>query len=108
MKSRELLLSHLLSRVVHDADGRRVGRIEELIATMQLHEHGNDYAVTEFHVGAFGLFEAMAGGRFARHFLQRFGRFAGYRLFRIPWDWMDLTDPEHPRMTRRRAELESR
>jgi hypothetical protein len=50
----------------------------------------------------------MAGGRFAQHFLKRFGRIAGYRLFRIPWDWMDLTDPEHPRMSRRRDELESR
>ena len=108
MKSRELLLSHLVGRIVHDVDGRRMGRIEELIATMQLHEHGNDYVVTEFHIGAFGWCEAVAGGSFTRHLLKRFGRITGYRLLRIPWEWMDLTDSEHPRMSRRAAELESR
>lgn len=104
---RDVLISHLVGRVVHDADGRKVGRIEEMLATIELQDGYNDYVVTEFHVGAYGLLEALTGGRFAQKLLQRVGRVSGYRLFRIPWDWMDLTDADHPRLNRTRAELEA-
>jgi sporulation protein YlmC with PRC-barrel domain len=106
--SRDLLLSQLIGRVVRDADGHKVGRIEELLATIELHEHGNDYVIAEFHVGAYGLLEALTGGVFAQKFVQRIGSVIGYRRFRIPWDWMDLSDPVHPRLSHTRAELEAR
>jgi sporulation protein YlmC with PRC-barrel domain len=106
--TRELLVSHLVGRVVRDADGRKVGRIEELLARIELHEHGNDYVVAEFHVGAYGLLEALTGGVFAQKLVQRFGGLVGYRRFRIPWEWMDLSDPVHPRLNHARADLESR
>ena len=102
---RELRISPRIGRVVRDAEGRKVGRIEELLATIELRDHGNDYVVAEFHVGAYGLLEALTGGVFAQRFLQRMGAVVGYRQFRIPWQWMDLTDPDHPRLTRTRAEL---
>lgn len=103
--SRELRVSNLVGRVVRDSEGRRVGRIEEMLATIELHDHGNDYVVTEFHVGAYGLLEALTGSVFAQRLLQRMGSIAGYRQFRIPWQWMDLTDPDDPRLNRTRAEL---
>ena len=106
--SRELLLSHLIGRQVRDADGLKVGRIEELLARIELHEHGNDYVVVEFHVGAYGLMEALTGGVFAQKLVQRIGSVVGYRRFRIPWEWMDLSDPLHPRLNHTRAELEAR
>ena len=106
--SRELLLSNLIGRQVRDADGLKVGRIEELLARIELHEHGNDYVVVEFHVGAYGLLEALTGGVFAQKLVQRMGSVVGYRRFRIPWEWMDLSDPLHPRLNHTRAELEAR
>jgi len=32
-------------------------------------------------------------------------RATGYSRYEIPWDWMDLSDPEHPRALRRAEEL---
>jgi sporulation protein YlmC with PRC-barrel domain len=103
-----LLVSHLIGRVVRDSDGHKVGRVEELLARIELHEHGNDYVVAEFHVGAYGLLEALTGGVFAQKLVQRIGSVVGYRRFRIPWEWMDLSDPVHPRLKRTRADLEAR
>lgn len=105
MSGREVLLHDLVGRVVRDADGEKVGRIEELDAEIELHAHGNDYVVTAFHVGAYGALERLAGAQFARAVLQRLGRLAGYEHHCVPWQEMDLRDPEHPRLTRRKAEL---
>lgn len=98
MSGREILLHHLIGRTVHDADGCAIGRIQELCAEIELHEHGNEYVVREFHVGAFGVFEALMGSQFARRIAEvlRLGRSARYT---IPWDLMNLDDPEHPRVT---------
>jgi sporulation protein YlmC with PRC-barrel domain len=106
--SRDLYLSHLIGRVVRDADGHKIGRIEELLATIELHDHGNDYVVAEFHVGAYALLEAFTGGVFAQTLLQRIRPIVRYRRYRVPWEWMNLTDPEHPQVNRTRAELEAR
>jgi len=95
--SRELPLHRLLGRTVRDPRGRKVGRVEELRAEIQLNEEGNDYVVTEFHVGSFGAIESLAGPYFARLLLRRLGRFAPYTNHRIPWDRIDLSDPRNPK-----------
>jgi len=95
--SREVALHHLLGRTVLDPNGRKVGRVEELRAEIQLHERGNDYVVTEFHVGSFGAVESLAGPYFARMLLHRLGRLVSYRRHEIPWNRIDLRDPSHPR-----------
>jgi hypothetical protein len=95
--SREVALHHLLGRTVRDPNGRKVGRIEELRAEIELHEQGNDYVVTEFHVGSFGAAESLGGAHFARQLLHRLGRLAPYDSHLIPWDRLDLTDPRNPR-----------
>ena len=105
MSRHEVELPELLGRVVHDAAGERVGRIEEMRAEIVVHERGNDYVVVEYHVGAYGWLEHLAGGAFARSVLRTAGRVVAYRSYRVPWDWMDLSDPAHPRLTRRRSEL---
>lgn len=106
--SREVALHHLLGRTVRDPNGREVGRVEELRAEIELHERGNDYVVTEFHVGSFGAVETLAGPYFARLLLQRLGRFAPYSGHRIPWDRIDLTDPRNPRSLDTLEELKAR
>lgn len=105
--TREIALHHVLGRTVRDPNGRKVGRVEELRAAIELHEHGNDYVVTEFHVGSFGAVETLAGAHFARLLLRRLGRFAPYDAHCIPWDRMDLSDPKHPRALDTLEELEA-
>jgi hypothetical protein len=107
MNSREILLHDLVGRVVRDPDGRAIGRIQELHAEIELHAHGNDYVVREFHVGAFGAFEALAGTRFTRKVMRVLGRFSGYLSYSIPWELMDLSDPEHPRARQKKSDLQS-
>jgi hypothetical protein len=101
-------LSHLIGRRVRDASGRSIGRIEELRAEIELHDGGNDYVVVEFHVGAYGALEVLAGSTLARHLVRRLPQLARYTRYSIPWEWMDLTKPDRPRVTRRREELGGR
>lgn len=98
MSAREIRLSDLVGRVVRGADGRRVGRIEELRAEIALDAEGNEYDVVEIHVGAYGALEALAGARFLRAALRRLGRAVGYESRSISWDRLDLSDPKHPRL----------
>jgi hypothetical protein len=103
--SREIRVSDIIGRKVVDADGRSIGRLEEMRAEIELREHGNDYRVLEFHVGAYGALEALAGASFARHLLRRLGPLLGYRHHRVPWTLMDLSDPTRPRLACRAGEL---
>jgi sporulation protein YlmC with PRC-barrel domain len=105
MSVREVLLSDLVGRTVLDVDGHKIGRIQELHAEIELRDHGNEYVVREFHVGVFGAFEALAGIRFTRKAMRVFGRFSGYKSYSIPWQLMDLSDPEHPRARKKKSEL---
>jgi sporulation protein YlmC with PRC-barrel domain len=105
MSARTIPLSDLLGRPVHDADGRKIGRIEELNAEILLERGENDYVVTSFSVGRFAPFDVIATGNFVQQLVRRLTRAIGYRRYEIPWDWMDLRDPAHPRTLRREAEL---
>ena len=105
MSARTVALSDLLGRAVRDADGRKIGRIEELNAEISL-EHGrSDYVVTHFSVGRFKPLDMIATGNFVQQLVRRVTRATGYRRYEIPWDWMDLRDPAHPRALRPEAEL---
>jgi hypothetical protein len=105
MSGREIRISDVIGRVVRDVDGRSIGRLEEMHAEIELHDRGNDYVVVEFHVGAYGALEALAGARFARHVLRLIGPLVGYRHHRVPWARMDLSDASRPRITCRATEL---
>jgi sporulation protein YlmC with PRC-barrel domain len=105
MSARTVQLSDLLGRAVRDADGRRIGRIEELNAEITLERGHSDYVVTSFTVGRFEPFDVIATGNFVQQLVRRIARVTGYRRYEIPWDWMDLSDPAHPRALRPEAEL---
>jgi hypothetical protein len=89
-KASELRVEQLLGRKVRDDTGRVVGRLEEFRAT----RNGDAWEVTEFDLGRAALLERLA----VRHFswLLSSHRPAGYRA---RWDQLDLTDPDHPRLT---------
>ena len=105
MSARTIALDQLVGRVVRDADGRRIGRIEELEAELVLESHGNDYVVTRFGVGRFGILDTIASGRIVQQLVRRLVRATSYVRYEIPWEWMDLSDVAHPRVTRREREL---
>lgn len=106
--SREVAMHHILGRTVRDPNGRKVGRIEELRARIELEDQRSDYVVAEFHVGSFGAIEGLAGARFARLLLHRLGRFAPYSRHSIPWDRIDLSDLRNPRTLDTMEELKAK
>jgi hypothetical protein len=105
MSARTVSLHDLVGRVVHDADGRRIGRIEELKAESALERGRNDYVVTRVGVGRWGPFDAIAGGRIVQQLVRRITRATNYVHYEIPWDSMDFADLEHPRVTCAEREL---
>jgi sporulation protein YlmC with PRC-barrel domain len=105
VSTRTVSLDELVGRVVRDADGKRIGRIEELKAEIVLERGGNEYVVTRFGVGHWGPFDAIASGHFVQQLVRRITRATHYVHYDVPWEWMDLTDVEHPKVTRAEAEL---
>lgn len=99
-RTSEVRLEHLVGRMVHDPAGRRVGRIEEVLAERE----DARCRVLEYEVGEFGLVERLAAGPLMRSLLRHF-RWAGYRGYRILWDQMDLADPDRPCATVPKDEL---
>lgn len=105
MTEREVRIEQLLGRRVRDAEGRDVGRIEELVAEIELHERGRDYVVREVQLGHYPVLGFLAGISLGRGLLRTIGRGSGYVRYRVPWEAMDLADPDRPRIRVRREEL---
>jgi hypothetical protein len=97
----EISVEHLLGKHVVDSDGKKLGRIHEITA-----ERAEDSCTVNAY---------LVGGR---AMIVRIARWAvpnslsgklESKLFRpywIAWDKMDLSDPDHPRATVTRTELE--
>lgn len=82
-------LELLLGRRVHDANGRVAGRIFEILAIRR----GGLCFIDAYLLGRAGLL--------ARLGISTAG-LIGWRLHRepkrVPWQLMDLSDPQHPRL----------
>ena len=94
--SRFVRLEDLLGRSVTAEDGRRVGRIEEV----RVEKHGDDYEISEFLLGAGALLERLS---IIHRLLGR-----QPRTYIAQWDQVDITRPEHPRLTCPAEELKVR
>jgi sporulation protein YlmC with PRC-barrel domain len=86
--ARTVSLELLIGKKVVDADGQPVGRLEEVRARWQ----GGACLVQEYHLGPAALAERLM----APH---------RRRPLRVPWEQMDLSDPDHPRLTVRRDQI---
>jgi hypothetical protein len=93
MAGREVALEDLLGRVVRTAAGRPVGRIEDL----RVEPDGVDYVVREIVLGELGLGAWFFGMAAQLPTFRALGLGKRYRLRAIPWQWIDLSDVEHPR-----------
>jgi sporulation protein YlmC with PRC-barrel domain len=82
----------LLGEKVFAMNGLPIGRLEEIRTEI----NKGHFFVSEFLVGKYAVLERLAAWRIGRQLLRVFGkRKEGYR---IRWDQIDLTDPEHPRV----------
>lgn len=96
----ELHVERVIGKKVRDPAGEIVGRIGELI----VENVNGDYVLTEVHIGASAMLERVGG------FVTQLPYFALIRLpqwqYHVPWDRVDWTDPDQPRLRVRKAELE--
>jgi hypothetical protein len=84
----EARVERLLGREVRSASNRRIGRIEEFRAEV----HDGECQILEFVIGLAGLYERLGLG--VKMIVGKRG--SGYVA---RWDQMDLSDPDHPRLT---------
>jgi sporulation protein YlmC with PRC-barrel domain len=90
---KEINVELLLGKKVVDSDGKKVGRIHEISV-----ERGEESCPVEaYYVGGRAILVRMA-----RWAVPRASGFLESRLlhpYRIAWNELDLSDPDHPRAT---------
>lgn len=97
--SRKVHLELLIGKMVRDLDEVRVGRI----FSVQAEVDGDECIVREYHLGTAALLEQLGIS-----ILRIAGWQGTQKPLRVPWDQLDLSDPERPRLRCRVAELRSR
>lgn len=97
---REVRFEDLVGRVVRNPRGRAIGRIEEL----RVEPDNGDYRVTEYVIGALERLPRLLGFLGQLPTFRALGVGRTLRRRRIPWHWIDLSDPMHPVL----AEIEER
>ncbi len=94
MATGELKLDQLLGRRVLDPSGKPVGRLEEARAERR----GDDWVVTEYLIGGGALLERLSAWDVGLALARLLGgrRAYAYSGYVVPWDRLDLDDPERP------------
>lgn len=92
MSYQELRLQQLLGKQVMDTTGQNVGRIEEVRAMQQ----GEDWVIQEYLVGTTAILERLSAWTVGLKLLSLLGAHKIFSGYRIPWDKLDLTDPDRP------------
>ena len=87
----EINVELLIGRQVHDIDGEKVGRIEEF----KVERSDTSCLLDSYLIGSSALIERLAAWTLVRPITRALhGRF--YSLYEVPWQDMDLSDPQHP------------
>ncbi|MBE9020876.1 hypothetical protein IQ272_33065 [Chroococcidiopsidales cyanobacterium LEGE 13417] len=92
---REIHLELLIGKQVVDIDGKPVGRIEEIRAQPQ----GDEWVIQEYLLGFGAILERLSAWTIGLAILHRLGARKIRGGFKVPWDKMDLADPDRPRLT---------
>ena len=101
MPSRQIHAELLLGRRIRARNGRVIGRLEEI----RVRQDGRACLVDEFLTGRYAMLERLAGLSIARAILRVSGARSRYSSYRIPWDKLDLTDVQRPRLLCEVSEL---
>ena len=91
----------LVGAQVHDTDGNKVGRIQELRADSR----GDACVVESYLIGASALIERLSAWTLARPIARALHARKLYSLYEVPWQDMDLSDPKRPRLKIAKSEL---
>ncbi len=94
MAEKEIHVELLLGKRVFALNGKAIGRLEEIIADWR----GEVCFVEEFHVGSYAVFERLAAWSIFRAALKIFGASEKHGGYRVPWDKLDLSDENRPRL----------
>ena len=89
----EIHLELLLGRSVSEPGGRKAGRIHEIVGERR----GDEWVIAEYRIGPTALLSRLSAYHLAAPLFRLLGsdRDKGYR---VPWDKMDLSDPDRPRL----------
>jgi len=90
MAQQEIHLELLVSKRVVDANAQLAGRIEEVCAEQQ----GEETVIQAYLLGPDALGARLAVWLTGLRMLHWLGVGKSNRGYRVPWDKMDLTDPE--------------
>jgi sporulation protein YlmC with PRC-barrel domain len=97
--AREVHIELLIQCCVVDQKGEKIGRITDICCEKK----GGEWVVVEYlAAGAVKLFSARG---LALWLIHLFGGHHFVHGLRIPWEQLDLSDPDHPRLRCRRDEL---
>ena len=92
--TREVHLELLLGKGVLDSKDKLIGRIEEVRAEQQ----GNEWIIKEYLIGNAALLERLSAWTIGLTILHLLGARKIHGGYSVPWDKLDLTDPEKPRL----------
>jgi hypothetical protein len=96
----EVHVELLIGARVLTANGRTLGRLEEIVATFD----DGECRVDEYHVGTYAFFERLAVSLAGRAILRTLRLDRG--SYRVAWHQLDLSRPERPRVRCPLAELD--
>nr|WP_039739632.1 hypothetical protein [Hassalia byssoidea] len=99
----EIHLELLLGKTVLDSTGKAIGRIEEVRASKQ----GEEWIVQEYLIGYAAILERLSAWTVGLGILHLLGAHKIHSGYTIPWDKLDLTDPNKPRLRCSLDELKS-
>jgi sporulation protein YlmC with PRC-barrel domain len=98
---KEIQLREMLGVHVVDANGDKIGRLEEIEA-----ERGEEAcAILAYIVEHRGLLDRISSWALTSSVREHLPKSDRSRPYRIPWDEMDLSDPRHPRALRQKESL---
>ena len=101
MATQEIHAEQLLGRRVTAINGQVVGRLQEI----RVRKQTRGWYVEEFLTGDYALLDRLAGWTIGRAVLRVLSSPRKTSSYRIPWDKLDLTDPQRPRLRCDVAEL---
>jgi sporulation protein YlmC with PRC-barrel domain len=94
MKPTEVRFEDLLGRTVRNSYGRPIGRIEDA----RVVPDGDEYRVIAFLLGPLGRWHRLLAFAGEVPTLRALGIGKQRRVRPVPWHWIDLTNPEQPRL----------
>jgi ribosomal 30S subunit maturation factor RimM len=99
-RGREVHVEQLVGRHICDVEGRKIGRIEELVVELA----GTDWLVVEAHVGPGALLERIVDLSSLLPLMSALTKRLNTR-YSVRWKDLDLSDVDHPRAFVRRSDL---